>query len=451
MADQNLINIAGEVANSAIAPDAAKAFESGFQKTYNVEIEKQQKINNRMKGYMDQLENNVNMVDLSDAQKAKVNEFLTNNKNQYAEAANQLARIKDPSAPEYAELRNKMNKIRTSFSNLANQVDGYKQAKIDFAKDYDKNLVSKANDINDLDFSSQVFTTGTDIEVSEDGELKFLNPESKEYVNYSGVKKPFLKNNDGAAKITKLAGSVTGAAIPLEGAYRSTIESQLKLILNEQGIEGIKSLAKDDMIAEGGLGEVPKELMQPGNEEQLKKFVVDSYMKGLEESAKFGYDWKEKQRGKTAKNNNSGGFSKALRDEVLLGSAEVDKALSFANIANGKPTSKDVVNRLNSIDPTRTGKYLNRNDAFQTWLTANEKEDTPGNRAAFREKYPTTQQIFISDSNGTQPLNVDIHDSKAMFDLYLRNTKLSAKAQNYFRKQYGIQTTGGGNSTAQFN
>lgn len=426
MADSNLINIAGKVAQSGVQRDYSKDFGKAFDKTFKNEIDKQKAIDDKVFGHMDQLEYKGNMTDLTETQKSKINNFLVQQRNTYADAANQIAKIKDSQDPKYMELRDKMNTIRNSFSNLAGQVEKYKTSKVEFLTDYDKGLVSKGNDLDSLGFAAKVFTEGGDINISETGDLQFLNDNNKQFVNLSNVKKPFLKDKDGATKLSKIVNTVYNNAMPLTGQREKEVKKQIRLVLQDKGSESLKSLLADGLLTDEKI-DVDPELMKPENEDKLLEFALDTYMVGVKASAQQGYDEKRKSKVTTTKDKNR--FGQALRDELATAEPIKNKALAFSRLSS-KPSSKKVVTALNSIDPTKKGKYIDRNTAFQMWLTKEEKEDDDTNRAAFRKLYPRTQQVFIYDQGDVQPIGVNIGSPKELFDLYLKNTDLSSKAVN---------------------
>ena len=444
MADGNLINIAGKVAQSGIQRDYSEDFSKAFEKTFKNEIDKKKAINDRIFKYQDELEYKGNNTGLTDVQKAKVNNFLVTQRKLYADAANEIVKIKDPQDPKYTELRDKMNSIRNSFANLAGQVEKYKESKMQFLTDHHEGLISDGNDLDTLDFASKVFTDGGDINVSENGELQFLNDSNNQFVSLGSIKKPFLKDKDGGTEITKLANAAYKAGLPLTGQRETVVKDQLRAILIKKGPESLKSLLSDGLI--GGKINVDPELMKPENEDKLLEFALDKYMTGIKASAQQGYD--ELKKPKLDKNKTDRGFSNALRDEIFLATPVKNKAEAFANLAYSKPTAREIAARLNS--QTKTSNYTGRREAYKLWLENESTKDEDGNtvkkpdnaasKKQFREQYPRDRQIFFI-KKGQPPVAIvgDIHDPKVLFDMYLQNTNLSSKAKNYFLNQKGIE------------
>jgi len=102
-------------------------------------------INNKVAGYINQLSSDIDLTELTDSQNKAVSNYLVDQRNDYAEAASRIARIEDTSSGEYLDARDKMNSIQRSFSNLAGQLNGYKEDKISYLKDFDDRRVSDGN------------------------------------------------------------------------------------------------------------------------------------------------------------------------------------------------------------------------------------------------------------------------------------------------------------------
>ena len=156
MANKNLITGAALVGQSKIS-DWSGAFQKGLQASItaaNVQQanRKAQKnaINARTASYIDSLNSNVDVSELTGAQQSAITNYLVKKRNEYAAAASQLARMEDPADPQYMELRNTLNGIQASFTNLAAQVKEYKQDKADYLKDFENKTLSDGNDLNTL-------------------------------------------------------------------------------------------------------------------------------------------------------------------------------------------------------------------------------------------------------------------------------------------------------------
>ena len=175
-----------------------QAFQEGLNASTSaaaISIAKQkaekQRINTKVGGYIDNLNSEVDLTKLTAEQTKAVTNFLVENKNEYARAASEIARIDDPTDPRYMELRNTMNGVQTSFSNLANQINAFKEDKISYLKDFDDRRISDGNNIQSLSEAAGVFTDEASFGIGKGGNLNFWNEGKGEYENYTNIKKPF--------------------------------------------------------------------------------------------------------------------------------------------------------------------------------------------------------------------------------------------------------------------
>ena len=98
---------------------------------------KKDAINSKVAGYIDALDTNVDVTDLTPTQQNSITNYLVKQRSEYADAASRIAKIEDPTSPQYMELRTKINGISQSFQNLATQVKSYKEDKASYLKDFD--------------------------------------------------------------------------------------------------------------------------------------------------------------------------------------------------------------------------------------------------------------------------------------------------------------------------
>ena len=158
MADKNLIQGAinlGESKRStwgaAMQASAARSFMIEAQATAVKKAEKAA-INQRVAGYIDSLNSNVDLTSLTGEQQASVTNYLTKEKMVYADAANRIAKL-NTDDPQYMELRDQMNGIQMSFKNLAGSLNQYKEDKKAYLEDFDKGIISDGNELNTLGLS----------------------------------------------------------------------------------------------------------------------------------------------------------------------------------------------------------------------------------------------------------------------------------------------------------
>jgi hypothetical protein len=405
-------------------------------------------INQKVSGYIDALDTNVDITELTETQQKAVTNYLVKQRNEYANAASMIAKIEDPSSPMYSELRDKINGIQMSFKNLAGQVNSYKKDKASYLKDFDNNLISDGNELGTLSESANLYTDGADLGVGAGGGLVFWNQNKETYSSYNQMPKPFLKDFGAADQLLQMNSSVYSSGQALTGARKNMMRQKLNNIISKGGRSSLLSMASDDFIMEGGLGIQDPELLKPGNEDALKQVVMDSYMEVLSNSANQGANDK-----RPASSSKAAGIGGALRDEINTGGPAVNKAMDFAqtfavNVPGNQRETKtrEMVAIINSIDPSSKLVYNSRSQFFNALLNAKNSdwEDTKEGRARFNQKYGSAQIFAIDPNDGQESKGIAINtdNPQDVYEFYLKNTGLSSKAQGYFIDQFRNQQKG---------
>lgn len=412
---------------------------------------KKDAINSKVAGYIDDLDTNVDVTELTPAQQNSITNYLVEQRAEYARAASRIAKIEDPSSPQYMRLRTKINGISQSFQNLANQVKSYKEDKASYLKDFDNGLISDGNEINTLNEASKLYTNEASLGVGEGGGLVFWNEGKEEYDSYNQIPKPFLKDFDGANKLLEINKSIYSAGSNLVGARKNMVRQQLNNILIKGGRRGLLSLASDDFIMQGGLGIEDPELFAPGNDDALRQAVLDNYMTILTDTAAQGARDK-----RPSSRVGSGGFSGALKDEINVSGNIADKALQFSLLSkdatggNAVATANQMANIINSIDPTSTKIYVTKGQLYEKFMVGKDEEDSPELRKQFVDQFGNFNMYITNPAKDPREdargINVNISDPKSMFEFYINNSDLSAKAKNYYIDLYGKQTSGSQNN-----
>ena len=430
---------------------------SELYKRNAVKKAERQAANARVSGYINQLNSDIDLTNLTDGQQKAVTNYLVEERNKYAESARQIAKIEDTASEEYLNLRDQMNGIQRSFGNLANQLNGYKEDKISYLKDFDDNRVSDGNEIGSLSKASRIYTNEGSMGIGPGGQVTFWDDDKLKYENYSTIQKPFLKDFAAADSILQLNESVYNAGQSLSGARQDMVRNKLKNMINSGGRDTLLSLASDDFLIEGGLNLQDPSLFEPENQELLSEMVLDSYMDAITNTASQGANDKRPATGR-----GQGGFSGALKDEIVTSEAVVNNALNFSRLSANVPAnqreqkSKALVNEINKIDTSTNTKYMTRGELYQQYLTVNKLDDSKEDRERFKNDFGMSQlysynpkSLALSEVQGV-PVNTD--DPRELYKFYLDNLKLSSKARNYFYGNYDNYTqttttdspTGGG-------
>lgn len=420
----------------------------GFQEAQQYAKSERKAINQKVAGYIDALDTNVDITELTETQQNAVTNYLVKQRNEYANAANMIAKIEDPSNPMYSELRDKINGIQMSFKNLAGQVNSYKKDKASYLKDFDNNLISDGNELSTLSESANLYTDGADLGVGAGGGLVFWNQDKETYSSYNQMPKPFLKDFKAADQLLEMNSSVYSSGKALTGARKNMMRQKLNNMISKGGRSSLLSMASDDFIMEGGLGIQDPELFKPGNEDALKQAVLDSYMEVLSNSAAQGANDKRPASGSKA-----AGFNGALKDEINTGGSIANKAMDFAKVfavdvpGNQRETkTREMVAIINSIDPSSKQVYNSRSQFFNSLLNAEGSDwtDDKEGRARFNQKYGSAQIFAVNPNDGQESKGIAINtdNPQDIYEFYLKNTDLSSKAQGYFIDQFQNQQKG---------
>ena len=452
--NQGLVKGAALVGQSKIS-NWSEAMQKGLDSSFQAaainkskQIANKRRINEEVSGYINNLNSDVDLTQLSPEQQGAVTNFLVKNKNEYAKAATEIAKLDDATDPRYMELRDKMNGVQNSFKNLAGQVNSFRQDKVAYLKDFDDSRLSDGNEIGSLANAAKIYTDKGSIGIGEGGVLNFWDENTEEYTNYTNVQKPFLKDFKAANDILKLNESVYSAGSSLSGARQNMIRNKLKNMISAGGRDTLLSLASDDFLISGGLNLEDDSLFEPANQDLLQDKVLGSYMDALSDTAAQGANDKKP----TSSKSSNSGFSSALEDEIKLSGPIIDEAMRFSGISQMKPginKSSSVVRYINGIDPTAKERpYVSREYMLSEFMDnmGYDEDEVIEAEKDFKSNYGDAE-IFkynprnIGDSRG---LNIDINNSQDLYEFYLKNSNLSGKATNYHLGNWG-KYNGSGN------
>jgi hypothetical protein len=397
-------------------------------------------ISNKVASYINSL-NEPDLTNLTPEQNSAVTNYLVEQRNEYANIAKEISKIDAADNPtEYASLRDKLNGITNSFSNLATQLNAYKQDKLSYLKDFDDKRLSNGNSIGSLAKAAKMYTNEGSIGVGPGGQLAFFDDGAGEYKGYMEINKPFLKDFKSADAILKLNESIYNSGQPLLGARKTMVRSKLKNLINSGGRDTLVSLAADDFLVDGGLNIQDKTLFEPGNEDLLEEEVLSKYMDFLSETAAQGTAIR-----KPSSKGGQTGLKGAIGDEIKFAQNSVlPSAFDFANLAtiNAAPEQTEaktraIVNQINSIDPkAKTKPYVSRGELFNLFYEANgdEFDNIDQAKKSFKKEFGNVQIFRYNPSQPGEsiPLEVNVNNPRELYNFYIKNSDLSSKAKNYF-------------------
>jgi hypothetical protein len=399
-------------------------------------------INNKVSTYINQLNSDIDLTNLNESQQQAVTNYLVEERNKYAEAATQITKIEDPSSQEYLNYRDQMNGIQRSFGNLANQLNKYKEDKVSYLKDFDDRRVSDGNEIGSLKKASRIYTDEGSMGIGPGGQVTFWDDDDGKYENYSTIQKPFLKDFKAADNILALNESVYSSGKALTGARKDMIRNKLKNMINSGGRDTVLSLASDDFLISGGLNLQDPSIFEPENQDMLADTVLDSYMTALTDTAAQGANDK-----RPASKRGTGGYSGALKDEVNVSGPVANNAMEFSKFgtpvaANQRENkAREMVNIINSVDPTSKQVYASRGEFYDMWTNGYDLDDNKETRAKFSQQYGPSQIFSLNpkDIPGSKPLAINTDDPYQLYEFYLKNTGLSTKARNHYLTNFDGQ------------
>ena len=238
--------------------------------------------------YIERLSTGGAKLGLPAGSKAKINSYLIDLRNKYADAAKRVGRIRSDS-PEYLEHVATMNGVNQAMQTLADQVDSFNENQAGYIKDFDNNALSKSDTINGRASAvSKLYRGDLDMAINEDGTLNF-GLDGK-YSPYSAMASHSVKDFGTADKILKLTNDMYNTKEPMGPARKNLVLNQVKGLIQQGGRDSVLSLMNDDLIPGFENIKVPEELYKVENYPKLQQFFLDRVAGGLEAAANSGYN-----------------------------------------------------------------------------------------------------------------------------------------------------------------
>lgn len=306
-------------------------------------------VNSTVKGYVDTLNSEMDLVGLSQDEQNSVRGYLYNKKMEYANLANQIAQV-DATSPYYMELKSKMDGIKSSFLALGDQVKNFKERKAEYLDDFESGRLSKGNNPEKYEEAAKVYAGGA-LSIDPNGEIYIVTDGGNELKRYADIKDPFLKRFDVANKILEQNEKLHSAGVPLNEQKEMLLRNNLEALLSEDG-------ALESAIEDGLIGGKPLNLdidAFPTREEAINA-ATDLFLQGYRDSAAQGTRLKQS---KINKNNPSQTTSNQQVDlSKQTGYSERDRKVYYNKIISLNPGEKIVVpNFSGSNDPSAKRGY----------------------------------------------------------------------------------------------
>ena len=226
--------------------------------------------------FLNKAESGAVKAGLSDAQKQKVNEYVVQQRDEYANAA---LRAKsgglDKTSPGYLEAVQQMNQVKSNLENLALQQKAIADNQQQYLDDVNEGRVSEANYIDGKSNGLADIYSGTaNMAIDDFGNINFeVDGEYKPYTNLANY---YLKSTDTANSILNIFDQLADSKKPFNQGKMGMVKNNLESILNGADRSDIVSLIKDDLLPGFKNMNIPEELFQVDNLPQLKEFLLDT-------------------------------------------------------------------------------------------------------------------------------------------------------------------------------
>lgn len=231
---------------------------SQFMTGFNISLESKRKkeaenkaIQDRTNNYISQFDSYVDLVDYSDSEKSLVKNTVVGYRNEFANAANELAKISDMSSPRAMELQDTMNGVRSKMERLRGNLEGLAKLKVEYVENFDKHKYSQSSKNTDNILKANAIVEGQFTNINEDGSLgfdgysvpvtqtdgSFKNIQSDAFTySTKSFKRPFEVAKAEAKSIINLADNQAVAKGPMLDHVKKNIELQVGEILSSDDV-----------------------------------------------------------------------------------------------------------------------------------------------------------------------------------------------------------------------
>lgn len=291
MADRSLIEANRRMLKAGRRPEYKSQLPSGnnlFDTIKQANTDRKNKIkaiNDSVSNSMGKMKSNLDLTAYSREEQKNIGKFLTGQRSMYANSANALAKISDTSSPEYQYHVDVMNNVNNSFVNLKNQLDSYKENKIEFAEGVRTGLFSEGNDEMQYNTAASMYgltgdeKTNAPFQIAENGNLGFnIN---NEFVSYNDFEQPFAKDYKVASTILKQTADLYKNHTLLQGPQKDLLRLNLEASLTDP--RTVKSLVSDFESQGLNFSDIPLDDM-----DAAKGMIVDRIMNSYTEVAAQG-------------------------------------------------------------------------------------------------------------------------------------------------------------------
>ena len=279
--------------------------------------------------YMDQLKSDVDFTEFDPETQKQMRGYLIEQRDKYAYAASQVAKIQDHTSPEYQYYIDEMNSVKQGFSTLSSQVNAYKENKTQYAELTRTSQWSNAA-ADEIAYANSVFglsESKAPISIASNGKLMFGEGEDAKY--FDDFRMPTMKDYKGANQIMSLANNAYNSGVPMNPYAKDVAGSKIDALIAQP--ETLKSLLAGDFDSDGFSFEGIE--YDPNNIEGVRAQVKERVLNGIDAAAREGKAYKDAQRGKRGSGTNRGGMTSTQ----IEAAQRREKAISQIQAGGDKP------------------------------------------------------------------------------------------------------------------
>lgn len=275
--------------------DVGGQFMTGYDKAMEAKKkreEQNQALQSKANAYIDQFEGYVDLADFGDADKKLVKSQVINYRNEFIDAANNAAKIKDKSGAEYQMYMDQMNDAQNKMVKLRGNLEGLANLKVEYADNFKaKNVYSNSQKNSENLLKANAIMEGNIASIGDDGSLNFegysvpipggepLSVGAFSY-NTKSFKKPF-------EVATNEANAILGLAAEEENLKGQVTENQEKIIRSKVANVLSNDNALYSILSNSELQLIPLDSIDP-DDPNAREQAVDMLTRGIIDSRGAG-------------------------------------------------------------------------------------------------------------------------------------------------------------------
>lgn len=267
---------------------------------------KDENIQKEVKSYIDKYPPDIPLEKIPEKYRSAISEFSFKQKKIYSDAVASRVNMR-AGTDEYQEQTDLMNGALQSISNLKSQWDTFGQGKKENLGDISSGNYSLANNSDNLGLIASVYTDKLDASISDSGDLSFLTGDGGSF-SLNDIDQPFLKASEEAMYIEQELVKAHDDGVMLSEASVNLKMSQIRKVIEKGGIDSIKSLALDNLVANVELYDGSEEIFERIDSDdpavsleartQLENDLLSKYKTSLISQSQTGYNAKNPVKAK---------------------------------------------------------------------------------------------------------------------------------------------------------